>query len=108
MTPDEVLTVFCSCSGIEEAEKIARALVERRLAACVNIISGVQSLYRWQGNVETAVECLMLVKTSRSRFDAIRDSIRQLHSYEVPEILAIPVTNGSQAYIDWIAESVTS
>ena len=82
-------------------------LVERRLAACVNEIGApVRSVYRWKGKVETAEEFLLVIKTTKRRFAALRAAIVELHSYDVPEIIALPVVEGSRAYLDWIAGSV--
>lgn len=89
-----------------EAPRIARALVERRLAACVNLVSGVRSVYRWQGAIEDGVETLMLLKTTRTGFEALRAGVRELHPYSVPEILALPVGAGDPPYLRWVAEGV--
>src|SRR5579872_4304431 len=100
------LVVFCSCIGEQEALRIAKALVERRLAACVNVLPRVQSVYRWEGEVRLESEYLLLIKTTEERFSSLRDSITELHSYEVPEVLAIPVRGGSDKYLAWIQGSV--
>jgi periplasmic divalent cation tolerance protein len=101
------IVVLATCGSQKEARKIARALVERRLAACVNEIGApVTSVYRWKGKVESAKEFLLVIKTTKKRFAALRKAIRELHSYEVPEIIALPIVEGSRAYLDWIAESV--
>jgi periplasmic divalent cation tolerance protein len=106
-TMTDQIIVLVSCGSRKEARKIARALVAQRLAACVNEIGvPVGSTYRWRGKVESAKEFLLLVKTSKRRFAAVRDAVRKLHSYEVPEIIALPIAAGSRAYLDWIAESV--
>jgi periplasmic divalent cation tolerance protein len=103
---DNVL-VLVTCGSRKEARKIARVLVGQRLAACVSEIGvPVASTYRWKGRVESAKEFLLLIKTSKRRFAAVRDAVRQLHSYEVPEIVALPIAAGSRAYLDWIATSV--
>ncbi|HWY22726.1 MAG TPA: divalent-cation tolerance protein CutA [Candidatus Acidoferrum sp.] len=98
--------VFTTAGSEEEAQKIARQLVERGLAACVNIIPRVESIYRWQGNVESAREWLLIVKTTTERFPAVRDSIRELHSYDLPECIAVSVEDGSLSYLKWLEESV--
>ena len=85
------IVVLVTCGSAEEARKIAHALVERHLAACVNVLDGVESVYRWKGAVEQASECLLLVKTTRGRFDQLQPAIRALHSYELPEIVALPI-----------------
>jgi periplasmic divalent cation tolerance protein len=103
---DKIL-VLATCGSRKEARKIARALVERRLAACVNEIGApLTSVYRWKGKVETAKEFLLVVKTTKKRFAALREAIGELHSYEVPEIIALPIVEGSRDYLDWISESV--
>jgi len=99
--------VLVTCGSTTEARRIARALVEKRLAACGNILEApVQSIYRWKGKVETAEEYLVLIKTSRRRFKALRDEVKRLHSYDVPEIVALPVAAGSRDYLKWISECV--
>ena len=101
------IVVLVTCGSRKEARKIARALVDRRLAACVNQVGApAQSVYRWKGKVETAKEFLLVIKTTKERFAGLRDAIRGLHSYEVPEIIALPIVEGSRAYLDWIRESV--
>jgi periplasmic divalent cation tolerance protein len=103
---DKIL-VLVTCGSRKEARKIARALVGQCLAACVSEIGvPVASTYRWKGKVDSAKEFLLLIKTSKQRFAAVRDAVRELHSYDVPEIIALPITAGSRAYLDWIAESV--
>jgi periplasmic divalent cation tolerance protein len=105
---DKIL-VLVTCRSRKEARKIARALVEQRLAACVSAIGvPVASTYRWKGRVESAKEFLLLIKTSQKRFAAVRDTVRKLHSYEVPEIIALPIAAGSRTYLDWIASSVNA
>ena len=99
--------VVLSTAGSEdEARKIAHHLVEHQLAACVNIIPGIESIYRWQGKVESAREWLLLIKTTAERFAAVRDALREVHSYEVPECIAIEIKDGSAEYLQWIGESV--
>ncbi len=101
------IVVLVTCWSRKEARKIARTLVERRLAACVNEIGiPVASTYRWKGRIESAKEFLLVIKTSRKRFAALRGAVRELHSYEVPEIIALPIVVGSDAYLKWIGDSV--
>lgn len=96
------IIVLSTCGSLEEAQRIARELVERRQAACVNILPAVHSIYRWQGNVEEASEVLLLAKTQAARYTEVEQSIRELHSYTTPEIVAVPIAKGLPAYLDWI------
>ena len=98
--------VLTTCGSLEEARQIAQALIERRLAACVNIVPQVESIYRWKGEVETATEWLLVIKTTSDAFERVREALSKLHSYELPECIEIAVQNGSPAYLDWIGESV--
>lgn len=98
--------VFTTAADAAEAEKIARALVERRLAACVNILPQVRSIYRWQGKVEDAAELLLIVKTTAAQFSAVREAISELHSYDVPECICLSISDGSPDYLRWLTESV--
>ena len=98
--------VLTTCGSEEEAERIARYLVENMLAACVNIVHRIRSIYRWNNKVESATEWLLVVKTTARNFDQVRDSVRGLHSYEVPECISLPVDDGSTAYLQWIEDSV--
>ena len=99
--------VLTTAGSKEEARKISRQLVERRLAACVNLVGPIESVYRWQGDVESAEEWLLLIKTTAAAFEAVRDAIRELHSYELPECVSVPITAGSAEYLAWIGENVT-
>lgn len=96
------IVVLSTCASPEEAEKIAGKVVELRLAACVNILPRVQSVYRWKGAVEKAEEWLMLIKTRRHLMPKLMREIQMLHSYETPEIIALSVVDGSASYLDWI------
>ena len=89
----------------EEALQMARTLVEERLVACVNIVPGLRSIYWWQGKVEDEPEVLCIMKTQTSLFEALRDRVRELHSYEVEEIIALPIVAGNPPYLDWIKEN---
>ncbi len=102
---DKIL-VLSTASSKDEARKLGRALVERLLAACVNIVPQVGSIYRWEGEVEEAEEWLLIIKTTRSAFERVRDAIKELHSYEVPECIAVPIESGSMEYLNWLGESV--
>jgi periplasmic divalent cation tolerance protein len=102
----EHVVVLCTVPDDEVAGELARALVKRRLAACVNVIGGVRSTYRWQNKIESSEERLLVIKTRADRFDALRDAVVELHPCEVPELLAMPVTAGNPAYLNWLDESV--
>jgi len=97
--------VLCTVSGAQDAERIATALVERSLAACVNVLPGVTSIYRWRGKVERDEELLMVIKTTAERFEALRAAVVELHPYEVPEVIALPIEAGHAPYLDWIDAS---
>ena len=96
------IVILSTCSTDLEAEKLARLLVEERLAACVNIVPRMRSYYRWQGAVESAEECLLVIKSARSLFGPLREALERAHSYEVPEVLALPILGGSAAYLNWM------
>ncbi|SRR6266496_1296867 len=100
------LLVLSTAGSEAEAQKIAHALVDRRLAACVNIVPKIQSVYRWKEEIETAEEFLLIIKTVRGREEQVRATIQELHSYELPECIAIEVDGGSKEYLDWIGDSV--
>jgi periplasmic divalent cation tolerance protein len=99
--------VLVTCGSEEEASRIARALVGARLAACVNIFdSPVRSVYRWKGRIETAMEHLLVIKTRRARVRVLEAAVKRLHSYHTPEVIALPVAEGSPAYLAWLEECV--
>jgi len=98
--------VLCTAGSEEEARKIARHLVEHQLAACVNIVPQIASIYRWQGKVESSREWLLLIKTTVDRFPNVRDAIRELHSYDVPECISLAIDDGSTEYLQWIGDSI--
>jgi periplasmic divalent cation tolerance protein len=101
------IVVLVTCSSAKEARKIARAVVEQRLAACANIVTApVHSIYRWKGRVESAKEFLLIIKTTRGRFAKLKAEVKRLHTYEVPEIIALPIASGATNYLNWISESV--
>ena len=97
--------VLSAVGSEQEAHKIAHILVKRRLAACVNILPHVQSIYRWKGEIESAQEWLLLIKTRADRFPAVRDAIGELHSYEVPECIVLEIEDGSLPYLQWLEKA---
>ena len=107
MTGSRAVIVLVTCGNLAEARKVARSVVEERLASCVNIMPGrVHSIYRWKGKVETAREVLLLIKTTANRLKKLERHVKRLHSYEVPEFIALPITAGSRDYLAWLVENV--
>src|SRR5512138_3345971 len=102
MTGTEALLVLVTAPSAEKAAELARALVQERLAACGNVVPGLRSIYRWEGRVQDDAEALLLLKTTRARFEALRERVLALHPYQVPEVLALPVEAGSAPYLAWI------
>lgn len=100
----DVLLVLTNCPDAMVADRIARALVENRLAACVNQLPPVNSTFRWQGAIESATEVTLLIKCTRDRYPAVEEAIRQLHPYQVPEIIAVPIAVGFGPYLRWVDE----
>ncbi len=100
----ESLVVFVTCGSEEEGLKIAHALVEERLAACVNLVSPIRSIYRWEGKVWDEKEWLLIIKTQTARFEDVEKKVKSLHSYSVPEIIALPITKGYSSYLNWLEE----
>jgi periplasmic divalent cation tolerance protein len=96
------IVVLSTCGSAEEAAKIARALVEKKLAACVNVMPAVRSFYRWKDVIEDESESLLVIKSSRALFNDLRVEIEKLHSYEVPEVIAVPIVDGSEGYLEWL------
>ncbi|WP_447979194.1 divalent-cation tolerance protein CutA [Candidatus Nitrospira bockiana] len=107
-SPEKAIIVLVTASSQEEATRIGRALVDQKLAACANLVPHVTSIYRWEGKVSEDVECLMLIKTRPALFNQLAAEVRRLHSYQVPEIIAIPVMAGAQPYLNWIHESTVT
>ena len=103
---EEAIAVFMTAADQEEAARLAAMLVEKRLAACVQILPEMESVYRWQGKVERQREVLLIVKTLRSQFVALEREVRALHSYETPEIVALPLIAGSIPYLEWLSASI--
>ena len=102
MTAKEFQIVLTTCPDAGVAEHIARVLVEEGLAACVNILAPVRSIYKWRGGIEDASEQLLVIKSTAARFAAIRDRLRDLHPYELPEIIAVPIADGLPEYLAWL------
>lgn len=101
-----VIVVLTTAGSQEQADRIARGLIEDELAACVNVLGSIRSTYRWQGTVTSDVEQLLFIKTTTDRFDAVKSKIHELHSYELPEVIALPVADADPAILDWIRDSV--
>jgi periplasmic divalent cation tolerance protein len=102
--PDTVLLCYCTCPDAASAQSLAEAVVGEGLAACVSRLPGVRSTYRWKGEVITDSEELLLIKTTEARFPALKERILALHPYELPELIAVPVTHGHAAYLDWVRD----
>jgi periplasmic divalent cation tolerance protein len=103
----EAVVVFSTCASLEEARRIARATVEERFAACAQVVPQIQSIYYWQGAVEESAEALVLFKTTAERLPKLEKRIAELHSYDTPEILAVPVGGGAERYLAWLRDSVS-
>lgn len=103
----EFIVVYVTAGSTTEGDRLARALVDERLAACVSRIAPVQSVYRWEGKIEQSEEQLLIIKTERRRFAALEKRVRELHSYSVPEIVALPIIDGSQDYLRWLDDQTT-
>lgn len=99
---DEYIQVFTTTEKKEDAEKIAKALVEKRLAGCIQIVGPIVSTYWWKGNVETAGEWLCFIKSKKTLYDKLEKAIKEIHPYETPEIIAVPIINGSKDYLGWL------
>lgn len=106
MESDDVVVVLSTFPDEGKAGEVAGILVERQVAACVNVVGGVRSIYRWQGEVRNDSEVLAVIKTTRGRYAELEAALLELHPYEVPEILALPVAPGAPAYLDWVKESL--
>ena len=100
------VVVLITASDQEECSRIARALVEKKLAACVNLLGSVRSIYRWKEKVKDDAECLMLIKTDRQLFDRLQQEVARLHSYDTPEIICLPILEASKKYLVWLTENV--
>jgi periplasmic divalent cation tolerance protein len=100
----DTIVVLVTTPDAERAAEIARAVVEERLAACGNVVAGLRSIYRWEGEVHDEGEALLVLKTTRARFEELRERVLALHPYEVPEVIALPIVAGSAPYLGWIAD----
>jgi periplasmic divalent cation tolerance protein len=100
----EPIVVLVTCGSEEEAVKIANALVEAHLAACVNLVSPIRSIYRWEGKIWDEKEWLLIIKTQKERFEELEKKVKSLHSYSVPEIISLPILEGSSSYLNWLLE----
>jgi periplasmic divalent cation tolerance protein len=100
---EDALVVLVTAPSPEKAAELARALVEERLAACGNVVPAIRSIYRWEGKIHDDAEALLVLKTTRGRFEALRERVIALHPYDVPEVLALPVAAGSAPYLAWLA-----
>ncbi|HEX7731362.1 MAG TPA: divalent-cation tolerance protein CutA [Rhodanobacter sp.] len=106
MSDPAILLCCCTCPDAACAQRLAETLVDERLAACVNRVPGVLSTYRWQGEVHAGAEELLLIKTTAARFEALKARLLELHPYELPELVALPVERGHAAYLDWVRANV--
>jgi periplasmic divalent cation tolerance protein len=106
MSELSVVVVLCTASGEKEAQNIAQALVQREEAACVNLVPMIRSVYRWKGKIWSETEQLLIIKTTQSLLDDVKKTVKELHSYELPEILALPVSDGDRDSLNWIGSSV--
>lgn len=107
MTGRQYRIVLITCGSIAEARRIGRKVVEKKLAACANIVPSVESIYRWKGKVERAREVLVVLKTTANRLRELEREVKRLHSYDVPEFIALPIVAGSRKYLAWLQESAT-
>ena len=96
------IVAFTTCETQEEAARVARMLIEKKLAACVNVVSSVRSVYRWKENIEDSPELLLIIKSRRDLFDTLKAEIAKIHSYEIPELVALPILDGSTEYLAWL------
>jgi len=103
--PDAVHLLYCTCPDGDTAARIARRLVEERLAACINIVPGLRSIYRWQDALHDDAEVLMLIKTRQDSIGRLTETLLQLHPYELPEVIAVPVVAGHAPYLDWVRDN---
>jgi periplasmic divalent cation tolerance protein len=98
----DILIVFVTCGSSKQAEDMAKTLVTEKLAACVNVLPGIRSCFEWKDKIDWAEEVLLLIKTTKQRYQDLESRVRELHSYEVPEILAVPIEAGLKPYLEWV------
>jgi periplasmic divalent cation tolerance protein len=103
---DATVVVFVTAPTAEKAAELARTLVEEKLAACGNVVPGIRSIYRWEGKVQEDAEALLILKAPRKRLQELSDRVVQLHPYELPEVIALPIEGGNWKYLDWIVQSM--
>jgi len=106
--PQAIEIIFCTCPDKTTAKNLARLLVEKKLAACVNILPGITSVYAWEGKIESVQEHLLLIKSTKDKYQAIETTLFDQHPYEIPEIIAVPVQRGLSEYLDWIDTCLSS
>lgn len=106
MSDSTPLLVLCTCPDVETAERLATLLVEGRLAACINIVPAVTSIYRWQGAIEKETEVLLIIKTSETRWNELQSTLSSAHPYDVPEVIAVPLTLAAKPYSEWLSKAV--
>lgn len=104
----QVIIVLVTCPTRTTAQGLARLVVQQRVAACVNVVPGIESVFRWEGKIDRAKEVLLIIKTTKSRFVSLMKTVKQHHPYEVPEMIALPIQAGFQPYLDWVTASVSS
>ena len=107
MSVDEILYLYITAADMEEARRLGRALVEERLAACVNILGAIESLYWWEGSVQSGQEVALVAKTSRIRLNALKKRLSEIHSYDCPCLVALPVVGGHVPFLDWVVQETT-
>jgi periplasmic divalent cation tolerance protein len=101
------IVILSTCGSLEEARRVAQHLVEKRVAACVNLVPSVESVYRWEGKIEQSQEVLLVIKSRRDLFSRVRAELASVHSYQVPELIALPVVEGSEGYLAWLDRELT-
>ena len=106
-TESDTMVVYITVPNADEARSLAHTLVSEKLVACVNIVSGIQSVYSWEGSIQTEAELLLICKSRTERFETLKLRVQSLHSYDVPEIISLPILNGSEPYLNWVRENST-